>query len=240
MDFVIQIANRNILIQGASIFLQKECKNYLADEGAEPEIRIGINEAMVLAEKEFQQKNGETFSRTASESILIHRLVTEALLDRGVFLMHGAVIAADHESYLFSAQSGTGKTTHVQKWLQNIKDSYIVNGDKPMIIVQSDGAFACGTPWCGKEHFGTNAVVPLRSIVFMQRDEINRMEKIPFKVAFPLLFEQIYHPLDAYKMKKTLALLTGLRECVTFYKFYCNNFRDDAFQVSHDTLTRRN
>lgn len=239
MDFIIRIANQNILIRGGSSFLQNVCKNYLADKEVVPDIRIQIDESMVRAEAKYHQQNGETLSTKALESILVHRLVTDALLDHSTYLMHGAVIAVDNEAYLFSARSGTGKTTHIQKWLQNITDSYVVNGDKPMIVVRPDGAFACGSPWCGKEHLGTNAVVRLRSIVFMQRDEVNRMELLSFKSAFPLLFEQIYHPSDADKMRKTLDLLSNLRDCVSFFKFYFNNLRDDAVRVSYETLIRQ-
>ena len=239
MDFIIRTAERNILIGGASSFLFNSCKNYLADEGVDPDIRIRIDDSMIRAEAEHHQQDGETLGKKAAESVLVHRLIVEAMLDYGVFLMHGAAIAVGNEAYLFSARSGTGKTTHIQKWLQSLMDSYVVNGDKPMIAVRPDGVLACGTPWCGKEHFGKNAVVPLRRIVFMQRDQDNRMEVIPFRSAFPMLLEQIYRPSDVDQMRKTLNLLSGLRDRVTFYKFYFNNFRDDAFQVSYNTLTRR-
>ncbi|MBQ6173921.1 MAG: hypothetical protein IJK28_04795 [Clostridia bacterium] len=239
MDCIIRIANRNILIQGTSDFFCKACRGYLADEGSEPEIRIRIDESMIRAEATLHQENGETLSAKAAENVLVHRLIAEAMLDRGAFLMHGAVIATGNEAYLFSARSGTGKTTHMQKWLQNDKNAYVVNGDKPLILIRPDGAYACGTPWCGKEHLGTNAVVRLRSIVFMQRSEDNRMETVSFRSALPMLLEQIYQPADARHMKTTLALLSGLREHTTFYKFRFNNFRYDAFRVSYDILTNQ-
>ena len=114
--------------------------------------------------------------------------------------------------------------------------SYVVNGDKPLIMLDGDKAFACGNPWRGKEELGKNAIVPLRSIVFMERSDENRMEAISFMKALPLLLEQVYQPRASKKMLKTLELLSRLKDCVSFYRFYFDNYREDAFSVSFGEL----
>ena len=152
--------------------------------------------------------------------------------------MHGAVIALDDQtSFMFTAKSGTGKTTHIRKWLENAPGAFVVNGDKPLIKIADTEAIAYGTPWCGKEHLNTNIGVPLRAIVLMERSEDNAIEEITFSQAFPTLLQQTYRPADADKMRKTLSLLSALNGKMKFYRFRFNNLKPDAFRVSYEALT---
>lgn len=167
------------------------------------------------------------------------RKITEVLIEFDVFLMHGAVVAVNDKAYLFTAPSGTGKTTHILKWMEHLPNAFIVNGDKPFIkYVSADEELplVCGSPWAGKENMYTNAMVPLRAIILMERAENNQIEQISFSEAFPSLIQQTYRPKDAGKMRKTLKLIQRLHPSVKFYRFKCNNFKDDCFDVAYDAL----
>lgn len=238
MRFAVRIANTNIRINSVYSGIYELCNEYITDENVHPDIEICTNFDAVYNEFERLKQTGEEiYSFKAVENLLIHRRITEAMLDYDILLMHGAVIAVDNESYLFTGKSGTGKTTHIKKWIENAQGSYVVNGDKPFIIIDSDGTFACGSPWCGKENYGTNAIVPLRSIVFMERSNNNEMEPEDFKAILPSLLEQTHKPTDVAKMKKTLELLRKLKDRVSFFKFRFDNYKVEAFQTSFDALT---
>lgn len=171
--------------------------------------------------------------------IVLLRKLANAMLSYDTFLMHGAVIAIGDSAYMFTAKSGTGKTTHIRKWLKNLPEAYVVNGDKPLIIAGENVPQACGTPWCGKERMGTNTIVPLKAIVFMVRAEDNAIRPISFTEAFPRLLAQTHRPEDPELMKKTLQLLTSLNKRVSFYQFNVNNLKDDAFQVAYHELVEK-
>ena len=175
---------------------------------------------------------------TASEKELkcIYRKIIDVAVDYDVFLMHGAVVATNEQAFMFTAPSGTGKTTHVKQWLKNDKKSYIVNGDKPLIKITNEDAFACGTPWSGNEHMNTNSMVPLKAIVLMERNETNHIEAISFAHAYRFLIQQTYIPSNVEKAQKTLNLLTRLGKIVSFYKFQFNNFSDDCFTIAYQAL----
>ncbi len=240
MDFCIRIANQNILIHSMYSSVHRVYKDYLINDYKAPEIEIHVDNQLINMElKTFWQSGIEIPNLAILEEILIHRSIAEALLDYDTFLMHGAVIAVDDRAYMFSGKSGIGKTTHIKKWLKNAVGSYVVNGDKPMIAVNSGGIFACGTPWCGKEYLGINTIVPLRSIVIMERSEENHIEQISFKSILPKLLEQTYQPTDVQKMRKTLELLGKLKDQVSFYRFSFNNLKEDAFQTSYKALVEQ-
>ena len=239
MGFCVRIANKTILIESSNTSLENMCNDYLVEAFGRPDIEIHINDA--LLKKEFtraKQFNTEIYRPSSVEGRLIHRIIAEALLDYDVVLMHGAVVAVENSAYMFTGKSGTGKTTHIQKWLANAEGSIVINGDKPFLICQDDGTFVCGNPWRGKEHLGVNLIVPLRSIVIMERGDKNHIEQISFKSAFPKLLEQTYQPSEADKMRKTLKLLLRLTNNVSFYKFVFDNFQEDAFEISYNALIK--
>ena len=156
------------------------------------------------------------FSGTKREAIgiktpAILRKVATSLVPYDVILIHGAVLSYNRAGYLFTAPSATGKTTHCELWMAHLFDATIVNGDKPFIKFPEDGGtpLACGSPWAGKENMYTNTMVPLKSIILMERAE---------------------------KMRKTLRLMQRLNGPVSFWRFQCNNFKDDCFDVAYNAL----
>ena len=237
MRFIVSIANKNIYIESIYKGIFDSCKDYIVEESVFHDVEIIIDEDM-LAE-EYEQMRREKRDLPGLQTIekqLVHRKMAEALIFHNTILIHGAVISLHNKAFMFTAPSGTGKTTHIQKWIDSVEGTSVVNGDKPFVIINEEGAFACGTPWCGKENLGTNTIVSLQSIVFMERNEDNRIEKVEFKSIFPKLLEQTFRPVNAVAMKKTLNLLLGLKDKVTFYKFYCNNYKEDNLDVSYNAL----
>ena len=174
------------------------------------------------------------------ESSIVCFKTAESLLDFDSILFHAAAVAYNNKAYLFSAPSGTGKTTHIRKWLEYLPVSFVVNGDKPFIKLSSEfpQPLACGSPWAGKENMYTNTMVPLKSIIFMERAANNHIEQIAFTEAFPLILQQVYRPDDEAKMRKTLHLVQRLNPMVTFWRFRCNNFKDDCFDVAYNALVK--
>ena len=216
--------------------LYARCGDFLCD--GEPEVQISADENDLARERDEAQRERLPQGNSNLENLIIHRKISEAMLDWDTFLMHGAVVAVKQNAYMFTAVSGTGKTTHIQKWLDNIPDAYVVNGDKPLIQIKDTEAVACGTPWCGKERMGTNTMVPLRAIVLMERGESNIIREISFGEAFSFLLYQTYRPGNPEKLKKTLALLSQLKNKVQFYRFVFNNMKDDCFDVAYSVLTK--
>ena len=59
------------------------------------------------------------YSDAYLETLAVQRKITEGLFDHGILLFHGSVIAVDGIGYLFTAKSGTGKSTHTRLWQQH-------------------------------------------------------------------------------------------------------------------------
>ena len=233
-SFCVSIAGHRVGIHTRYSDLHTGCGDFLCD--GEPEIEISADENDMARERDEAEKALRGNSNL--EDLAIHRKICEAMLDWDTFLMHGAVVAVGRSAYVFTAASGTGKSTHVQKWLENAPGAYVVNGDKPLIQITDSGAVACGTPWCGKEKMGASVMVPLKAIALMERGENNTIREISFGEAFSFLLQQTYRPTDPEKMKKTLALLSRMNGKVRFYRFIFNNLKDDCFGVAYNALVQ--
>ena len=206
----------------------------------ESSISLAASEEEIQKEQfEYQNRFGALPSRIQTEILVYLRKVADSLLAYNTLLLHGSAIGFRDFAYLFSAKSGTGKTTHTLKWIHNLHGSFVINGDKTFIQFRDDGGvYACGSPWAGKENMCSNTSELLKSIILMERSEDNNIERIPFTEAFPALLQQVYRPDDEEKMRLTLRLLKRLDGLVTFWRFKCNNFKDDCFEIAYNTLVR--
>lgn len=233
--FCVMLAGHVIEINTLYTEVYHMCKDYLCND--HPEIIINICDKDIERERIEINKTGVSSSNSYLETLAVYRKICTALLEFETFLMHGAVVGYKNNAFMFTAQSGTGKTTHIQKWLDRLDDAYVINGDKPLISIRQNEILTYGTPWCGKEKMGSNIMVPLKAVVLMERGEDNQINEITFGEAFAFLLQQTYQPEGTDNMKKTLQLLSKMKGRIHFYRFIFNNMKDDAFDVSYKALT---
>jgi hypothetical protein len=164
-----------------------------------------------------------TFTDGYLETIAVHRKLATEMLRRDILLFHGSAVAVDGEVYLFTAKSGTGKSTHARLWRQKFGDrAVMVNDDKPMLKVYETGVGVCGTPWNGKHHLDTNTELPLKAICIIHQDKENHIEQISPYDAIPVLWQQAYRRIGEGDTEKILQLLGSIAEHVPLYRMGCN------------------
>ncbi len=164
------------------------------------------------------------------ENNAIHDLIADGLVSKNVLLMHGSALSLDGQAYLFTAPSGTGKSTHTRLWREAFGSRVtMINDDKPMLRVEEDRVVCYGTPWNGKHHLGVNVSAPLSAIVAIERAEENRIAPIGPSEAFPILLRQVYSPRSAELMRRTLGLEQRILQLVRFFRLGCNMEKEAAF-----------
>lgn len=210
------------------------CFNYLSEQT--PDYEITITKQDLINEQTFalQYDNNQMIKHL--ELLAIYRKILDRAIAYDAIMIHGAAIAVNDAAHVLCGKSGVGKTTHIQKWLKQNSDAYVINGDKPIIRLINGMFYVCGTPWSGKEHMNTNTMVPLKSILFMSRSEENSIVRIDFSQAFPCILNQIYRYKDMDKMHHTLDLLERMKDSVQFYSFSSNNYKADSYQVAYNAI----
>lgn len=225
--FTISLADRIIGIDCIYNRTQSLCRNYFS-EGA-PDFYVRVSQSDIETERDNSQEN--TFSDAYLETLAVYRKICDRMAEYDTFMMHGAVVAVGNEAYMFTAPSGTGKTTHIRLWLKNIPGAYVVNGDKPLISALNGHFFACGTPWCGKESLNTKANVPLKAVFLLSRGEKNIVKEISPAEHFAQLLGQINIPQEEGAAIRVMKLTERFMNEMRFYGLQCN-MEDEAANVS--------
>ena len=223
-----QIAERVIRVTSIYEDVHELCADYVTDEPAE--LTVTITEADIAFEKQksdseyaFEGKPLPSFSPAMLEETAVYRKIAEIMPAYDTFVFHGSCIAVDGQGYLFTAKSGTGKSTHTQLWREMLGDKAVmVNDDKPLLRVTDNGVIAYGTPYNGKHRLGCNIAVPLRAICILERAPENSIVRITKSEAYAMLLQQVYRPQDSDAMRKTLILIDRMTEQTALYRLRCN------------------
>ena len=214
---------------------------YLSEE--EPEFSVTVTreditfeQADLLDEARRDGFKPRVFTDPFLERQAVQRAFAEYLLDFDTLLVHGSAIAADGEGFLFTAHSGTGKSTHTRLWRQVLGDrAVIVNDDKPFLQLTETGVILHGSPWSGKHGLDCNLSVPMQGICILERGQENRICSIDTAEALPMLRKQSYAPLDAKKEALYLQLLERLARSVPLWKMACNKDAQAAV-MAHEAM----
>lgn len=107
----------------------------------------------------------------------------------GLFL-HSSHVNMGGRALLFSAPSGTGKTTQATLWEKH-RGTRVVNGDKALLR-SADGVWtANGWPVCGSSQVCHDESMPIRAIVMLSQGKENAIERLAPFAAFSQIYSQI-------------------------------------------------
>ena len=200
----------------------------------EPDLIIEISEEDLRKERD--RADGQ-YSDAYLETLAVYRKIAEVMPSWDTLLIHGSAVCADGAGYLFTAKSGTGKSTHAGLWRKLLKERVqMINDDKPLLHIGKDAVTVYGTPWNGKHHLGGNISAPLKSICFLEQAADNHIVKLAKAEAYPLLLQQVYRPAEREMLMKTLQLLDILQERVSFYRLSCN-MELSAAELSYSVMS---
>ena len=223
-----KIADKTIEVTSIYNEVHEYCADYLTDEPAD--YSVTTTQADIDFEREKSAREDEIegiptrqFSDSYLEELAVYRKIAEQMINYDTVLFHGSVIAMDGVGYLFTAKSGTGKSTHTRLWREYVGErAVMVDDDKPLLKITDSGVTAYGTPYNGKHRLGTNTSVPLKAICILTRSADNHIEPITREQAYTMLLQQVYRPANMLKMTKTLELVDRLADSVKFYHLGCN------------------
>lgn len=215
----------------------KQAQPYLAadqNENQHIDIVIDVDEKRVLKAME---EHPELVQDDWEYMITGSDFYTELLKYNGI-LLHSSCIVVDGMAYAFSADSGTGKSTHTQLWLKYFGDrAHMLNDDKPAIRLIDGKVYACGTPWSGKYDYSTPEIAELAGICFLERSEENWIRKADTGKAVFNIFSQTVRKLNADRMDMLFDVLEQIFAKVPLYEFGCNISRE-AVLTSYNAMKR--
>lgn len=230
--FDMRLSGLNINVKYRYDYLSQFCKDYIIKDVKQTDIFAETTEDKIAAE----QQNGANAPVHSCESLCIYREIAEQLPHFSRFVFHGAAISYKDKAYVFTAPSGTGKTTHISLWKKYIGDSVgIVNGDKPIFYI-GDNTTVYGTPWAGKENLQRNTSALLGGICIIKRGLKNKITKLEPFMVLPHIMNQVYMPQNRAAMDATIKLIDRLITTVPVYLLECD-ISEEAVKTSFMALT---
>jgi hypothetical protein len=242
VEFTCQLAGIVVRVQALYPETRVFCREYLTDK-SEEDLRVTIQPSDIALEREksaladqMECHQIQNPSDAYLEILALHRKIAEVMPMHHIILFHGSAVAVDDEAYLFTARSGTGKSTHTGLWRQQFgSHAVMVNDDKPMLEITEQGVWVWGTPWNGKHRLGNNMRVPLKAICILDRDTYNHIEPLEQGRVWRRLLHQTYRPVDPIALVRTMELLDRLQEKVKFYHLGCN-MQPEAARIAYEGM----
>ncbi len=185
-----------------------------------------------------RDRSHPTLTLTDFEYMLTGLVFSDRLTYLNGLVLHGSALAMDGNGVVFSAPSGTGKSTHATMWRALYGDRVVMlNDDKPAIRFNDHNEpIVYGTPWSGKTDLNRNASAPLRGIVFLQRGDVNQIRRLSMTEALLYMNRELplpYH--DAALGERLLDTAMRLLQAVPAYLLTCT-ISEEAVKLVYTTL----
>lgn len=213
--------------------LRKKMEPYSFDGEGETQIRLTLTEAFCRRKQEDQPH----LTVEQCEYIFAGAEFYRKFLLQGGLMIHASAVEVDGKAYLFSADSGTGKSTHTKQWQKyfGVDRALIINDDKPAVKREEDGWVAYGTPFSGKTDENLNRRAKLQGICMLARGRENKIEKMDAAEVVMLLMRQTIVPRQEELAKKLLEILDMLLEEVPVYRMQCT-ISEEAAKMAYEKM----
>ena len=208
---------------------QAKAYEVLSEQPADIVLECDVDEILEL--------NPTLTSRDVAQYMGTGAIFARELLSFDGTFLHSSAVVLDGKAYLFSAPSGTGKSTHTEKWCRLFGARYL-NDDKPALRLVDGVWMAYGTPWSGKHDLSSNEGVPVGGVAVLRRGEENSIAQMQPAEALPWIMSQTSYRLSRANMEKQLILVDQFLRQVPIWQLYCRN-EDAAAFVSRDAMTAK-
>lgn len=164
--------------------------------------------------------------------VLIRLMFEEYSAFLGRLSFHSSALVFRDEAICFTGPSGAGKSTLSVNWMKEIGDSFLLNGDRPMLRLCDGEAQVFGMPWSGKETCFVNKNAPLKAIIEVRQHPKNRLRRLSYIEAFTLIMQRVSKPLwNADAVGSIMDTAEILAQSVPVYRFDCINAPSAAREV---------
>ena len=116
----------------------------------------------------------------ACEYMVTGAMFFDELLNHNGIVFHSSAVVYNNKAYLFTAPSGTGKSTHTSLWIKYLgnEKAKILNDDKPALVFENGKVYAYGTPFSGKTDLNINEKYELGGICYLSQGDKNEIKNV--------------------------------------------------------------
>lgn len=163
----------------------------------------------------------ESFMRKDNYSIFNAMAFEKVLLRHRAVVLHSSFIIHDGQAILFTAPSGTGKSTQASLW-EKYRGAIIANGDRTILRMDNGCLWAYGMPICGSSDICLDVEVPVRTVVYLAQSPVNRIAKVELKQRIKnLMSETTINFFDREFLEEAMEVITEMAKTLSMYFLEC-------------------
>lgn len=230
---IYKIADLHIGIINHCDFTKEYLKDYLCDSD-DADFTVTVNDEMIAKEKELSVE--EVPEPYYEITAILRSICYTVLYEHNGFFLHCSCLEYDGGAYIFTAKSGTGKSTHARLWRQVFGDKVtMINDDKPIIRLIDDTFYIYGTPWNGKHSISNNIKAPIKAIFYLSQAKGNKSTRLSSVDAVGKLISQTIIPDDKDALIHLLDMLERLTCTTPMFLLECN-ISEEAVHTALNSL----
>ena len=156
-----------------------------------------------------------------SRNIIDIMNIEQVLNSYNIFLLHSSFIKYQDKAIIFSAPSGTGKSTQADLW-EKYENVEIINGDRTGIRKMDGKWTAYGLPIAGSSGIYKNKKAEISHIIVLKQGKENKLTQLSPREAFVKLYsETLVHTWDKAFQENIINMITDLVQNVQIYQYEC-------------------
>lgn len=172
-------------------------------------------------EHNIQLKTSQFPERVGTHTVLNCLQVEHLIAQNGGFVFHTSYINWEGKAILFTAPSGTGKSTQAELW-RKYRGTEIINGDRAAVRIVDDTVWAEGIPFSGSSTYCKNVTLPIAAVVYLQQAPVTTICRLHGVEAFLKIWEGCsINTWDKEDMNLVSDAVLKLVEKVPVYKLAC-------------------
>ncbi len=145
----------------------------------------------------------------------------KVLMQKNAVILHSCFVIHNGEAIIFSAPSGTGKSTQGDLWTK-YRNAIVANGDRTILSVIGDHVIASGLPICGSSNVALNVSVPVKAIVYLSQAPENEIQKTNYADAVKhLVSETTINYFNQEFFLKAFDVIENIAGKIPLYELAC-------------------
>jgi len=149
-------------------------------------------------------------------------MIFESVLPHfNAFMLHSSLVKYKDSAIIFSAPSGTGKSTQANLWVK-YENARVLNGDRSILRLKEDGWYAYGSPWTGTSQIYVNDSAKIGALIILKQAPYNKLTKMsPIEAAKGVISEAMMPYWEENLLNISLELVEKFITDIPVYMLEC-------------------
>lgn len=211
---------------------------FTVTEDSKPDYIIDIEPTADSSVSEFMMTRGENrltvwinkdhIPKVNAANVFSAAGVPILFVEHDAFILHSSYVLHNGKAILFTAPSGTGKSTQATFWKEH-RNANVINGDRTLVTYRNGQFFANGIYASGRSGLCQNVTAPIGNVILLEQGKNNEIRKITARELFMRIVNQCSFDVNSESQQRNITrLVAELINSVQTCCYACRNHPDSV------------